>query len=79
MKVQCPYCKNEPDLAFYYYDTQIRTQSHFPSDVEEYHAIVRAKSICPYCGETIYKVFDNTIFKDVIIKLATNNFKEGDI
>lgn len=70
MKVTCPHCKNETNVYFYYHEPRILQQQYFSTDNVEYRAVIRAKALCPICGQEINKVYETVLSKEDIIKLA---------
>ena len=71
MRITCKYCKEEVDVALYFSDALITTEENFCEGYTYYVARTRGRAICPVCGTTIDKSFNERITKRDIIKLAT--------
>lgn len=71
MNVTCSRCKQEVDVALFFYDAQIQKIEDPIHCCSYSRALCRAKAICPYCGQEIHEHFEKDISKQTIIKLAT--------
>ena len=71
MKVTCKSCKQEVDVALYFYDAHIQMVEDPVHFFNYSRALCRAKAICPCCGQEIQEYFEREIPKNTIIKLAT--------
>ena len=71
MKVTCKACKQEVEVALYFYDACIQKVEDPIQCLSYPKALCRAKAICPSCGQEIHEYFDKDISKKTIIKLAT--------
>ena len=73
-KVQCEGCKQEVEVALYFYETRINTyESHVSDKAPSYEAFVRGRAICPCCGTEINKLFIRSITGKSIVNLAVGN------
>ena len=71
MRITCQNCKEEVDVAMYFYNQLIATEEIFLTQTREYEARVRGKAICPCCGSEINETFSSIIPYSKIIELAT--------
>lgn len=72
IRTTCDKCKEEAEVAFYFYDARVLTQRIFgTSDEFEYTASVLGRSVCPHCGVEIREQFSSTLYKSDLIELAT--------
>ena len=71
MLITCNNCKQEADVAMYFYNHMIAKEECFMSQTTEYRARVNGKAICPYCGMEINKTFSSIMSNNDIVKLAT--------
>ena len=71
MNVTCKACKQEVDVALFFYDAHIQKVEDPIQCLSYPIALCRAKAICPCCGQEIYEHFEKEISKQTIIKLAT--------
>jgi hypothetical protein len=69
-KVMCEHCKQEVPVMLYFYDPMISMQEDPLHMCTHYQAIVFGKSICPYCGSEVNKMFSKSITREDIIDLA---------
>ena len=73
VSIKCNRCNETFNATPYFYDESIYKTSDILSFAEEYEASVRARAICPYCGETCIKFYKYPISRSSIIKLAIGN------
>jgi hypothetical protein len=71
MIIKCDYCKEDYRAEPYFYDTAITTVHSITSTEKCYVALVRARSVCPYCGGTVEKLYEQDLSKRDIIDMAT--------
>lgn len=71
MVIQCDYCKEEYLAEPYFYDAAIATIDIPASMAKCYVARVRARSVCPCCGGTVEKLYEQSMSKRDIIDIAT--------
>jgi uncharacterized protein (UPF0212 family) len=74
--VQCHNCKNNVEVAFYFYGERIVTHDSvaFTLDCnQDYEAIVNGMAICPSCGKEIKEIFHKIISKESIINMAVGD------
>ena len=70
-KVQCNGCRNEVEVALYFYDKRIITHEESTlNNATYYEASVIGEAICPICGCNIKKLFKKTISGKSIVDLA---------
>ena len=73
-KVQCDGCRNEVEVALYFYDKRIIThEENALNNVTYWEAVCRGEAICPICGCDIKKLFKKTISTRSIIDLAVGD------
>ena len=70
MLITCQSCKQEADVAMYFYNHMIAKEEYSLSQTTEYRARVNGKAICPYCGAEINKTFSSIISNKDIVELA---------
>jgi uncharacterized protein (UPF0212 family) len=70
MLTTCQNCKEEVDVAMYFYNHMITKEKYFLTQATEYKALVTGKAICPCCGMDIKKTFSSIISNKDIVKLA---------
>lgn len=71
IRTTCEKCKEEAEVAFYFYDVRVLTERIFgTSDEFEYTASASGRSVCPHCGAEIRKQFSSTLFRGDLIELA---------
>lgn len=72
IRTTCDKCKEEADIAFYFYDARILPRDMTGTmDSVEYAALALGRSMCPYCGTEIRRQFTSALFRGEIIELAT--------
>ena len=71
MNITCKACKQEVDVALFFYDAHIQKVEDPIHCFSYSRALCRAKAICPCCGQEIHEYFEKDISKQTIIKLAT--------
>lgn len=72
IRTTCDKCKEEAEVAFYFYDVRVLTELIFgATDGVEYTASALGRSICPYCGAEIRKQFKSALYRGDLIELAT--------
>jgi hypothetical protein len=70
-KVQCDGCRNEVEVALYFYDKRIIThEENALNNATYWEAMCRGEAICPICGCNIEKLFKKTISGKNIVDLA---------
>jgi hypothetical protein len=78
LKLTCRYCKHEFTCEPYLFEPRI-IRGDAPLSLTRWdEAIVKAKTICPKCGETIMEMCSSDIYPDDIIALATRRYRRGD-
>lgn len=70
MKITCKRCKEEVEVAMYFFNKRITTKCYLPGDPEEYHAVTFGRAICPCCGAEINEKFSSMISSKDIVQLA---------
>ena len=70
MRITCNCCKEEVEVALYFYNQEIAVVDYFPSAEKGYRAATSAKAICPCCGVEINKRFASEISSNDIVQLA---------
>ena len=70
-KVHCDGCRNDVEVALYFYDKRIITHEEGAlNNVTYYEAMCRGEAICPICGCDIDRLFKKTISNKSIVDLA---------
>jgi hypothetical protein len=78
LQLTCQYCKNEFTCEPYLSEPRI-IRGDAPLSLTQWDtAIVKAKTICPKCGDVIVEICSSDIYPDDIIKLATCRYRRGD-
>ena len=71
MVIKCDYCQEEYCAEPYFYDAAITTVHILTSTAKCYTARVRARSVCPHCGGTVEKLYEQDLSRRDIIDIAT--------
>lgn len=72
IRTTCDKCKEEAEVAFYFYDVRVLTERIFgTADGVEYTASALGRSVCPHCGAEIRKQFCSTLYRSDLVELAT--------
>ena len=78
LKLTCQFCKNEFTCEPYLSEPRI-IRGDAPLSLSPWNeAIVKAKTVCPKCGEVVVTMCSSDIYPDDIIALATRRYRRGD-
>jgi hypothetical protein len=70
MRITCKCCKEEVEVALYFYNQKITVDSYAPTFTRYYRAMTSAKAICHCCGAEINESFSSEISSYDIVQLA---------
>lgn len=69
--VTCKNCRQEVEVAMYFYDAEISSQDSYAELGKRYYrAKVSGRATCPVCGMDIHETYWNDISTKDIVNLA---------
>ena len=76
--VTCKNCRQEVEVAMYFYGAEIISQASYDEPGKQYYkAKVSGKATCPVCGMDIHETYWDDISTKDIINLAKGINKHG--